>query len=244
MEKIKILIVEDEFIIAESLQMMVESAGYLVAAHYTSGLETIKNFYPGMADIVMMDIHLAGKTNGVDTAIELRKISDAPIIFITNNQDETLRKKAINDTNAVYYLSKPFNKTDVSAAIELAEKSLKNMSQQPGWKEAAYIDDCIFVKNGLAFKKIMIADILFLKADGAYCNLVVKNHRFTYSENLSFFEEKFAFAKQMIRIHRSYIVNINFINKIHENRLWIDEEEIPIGKTYRNVLKEKFRFIS
>src|SRR5580704_9544927 len=110
MQKIKILIVEDELVIAEGLKIMLESLGYEVAAIFTSGTETLKSFKPGMADILFMDIHLADKTSGIDTAMEIRKIHDIPVIYLTKNQDEYLRKKAIHETNAVHYLTKPFSK--------------------------------------------------------------------------------------------------------------------------------------
>lgn len=244
MQKLKILIVEDELIIAESLKIMLEGMDYEVAGVFASGMETLENFKPGFADIIIMDIHLAGNTNGVDTSIEIRKISTAPIIFVTQVRDEHIRKKAINETNAVYYINKPFNKLDISTAIDLALKSIKRDELISKSNENSYLSkDCIFVKNGFGFKKVMIADILFLKAEGSYCDLKFKETTVTFSENLSFLEKKISFAKELVRVHRSYIVNINRIQRIQENRLWIAETEIPIGKNYRNTLHDVFRFI-
>jgi DNA-binding LytR/AlgR family response regulator len=246
MQKIKILVVEDELIIAESLSVLLESLGYEVAAIFNSGTELLKNFKPGLADIMFMDIHLAGNSNGVDTAMELRKISDIPVIYLTQNQDEELRKRAIYKTNAVHYLSKPFYKGDIQTAIDFALKAIKQ-SEFEGVKanEDAYLlRDSIFLKNGVGFKKVMIADIMFLEAEGSYCKFTFNgNKQLIFSENLSFFGEKLAFAKELVRIHRSFIVNINYIERVHENRLWVGGLELPIGRTYRNDLVEKFRFI-
>src|ERR1700743_1079550 len=119
LSKVKILVVEDDFIIAESLRMMLESLGYEVPAIFNSGQETIKNFEPDLADIIIMDIELANNSNGIDTAIELKKISDPPIIFVTNSKDERIRKKAIYETSALHFLTKPFTKLDISIAIDL-----------------------------------------------------------------------------------------------------------------------------
>lgn len=250
MEKVKILVVEDELIIAESLKIMLEGMGYEVPAVFTSGTETLEVFKPGFADIIIMDIQLANNTNGIDTSIEIRKISTAPIIYITDNKDEYLRKKAIYETNTVQYLTKPFSRLDISIAIDLAIKAIKGheMQLQKANKSSYLINECIFVKDGQGFKKIMISDILFLKADGSYCNLIYKNsskadESILFSENLSFLEEKLAFAKELVRIHRSYIININSVKKIQENRLWIEDKEIPIGKTYRNEVRDRFRFV-
>lgn len=254
MEKVKVLIVEDELIIAESLKLMLEDMGYEVPAIFTSGRVTLENFKPGFADIVIMDIQLADGTNGIDTSIELRKISTAPIIYITDNKDEYLRKKAIYETNTVQYLTKPFTRLDISIAIDLAIKALKghDLMLKKANDSSYLINECIFVKDVQGFKKIMICDILLLKADGSYCNLIYKNgskhdhnngENILFSENLSFLEEKLSFAKELVRIHRSYIININSVKKIQENRLWIEDKEIPIGKTYKNEIRDRFRFI-
>ena len=127
MVKLKILIVEDELVIAEGLKITLEGLGYEVPAIFTSGTETLKNYTPGMADIVFMDIHLADKTSGIDTAMELKKISDIPVIYLTNNRDEYLRKKAIYETNAVNYLNKPYSKADICIAIDFALKNFESL---------------------------------------------------------------------------------------------------------------------
>ncbi len=245
LSKIKIVVVEDEILIAESLRMMLENLGYEVPAIFNSGSEAIKNFRPGFADIVIMDIELANNTNGIDTAIELKKICDPPIIFITNNTDERIRKKAIYETSALHYVTKPFTKLDISIAIDLTlklsgdkETTSKNTSEF-----SHMMNDCIFVKDGSSFKKIMISDIRFLKAEGSYCNLYYNDSNILFSENLSFLEGRLSFAKSLLRVHRSYIINVNYIKKIQDNRLWVDDEEIPIGITYKKELGDLIRFI-
>jgi len=245
-QKVKILIVEDELVIAEGLKILFEGLGYEVVAIFTSGAAVLKDFRQGMADILFMDIHLGNSTDGINTAIELRKISEIPIIYLTQNQDEYLRRKAIYETNAVHYLTKPFSKADICTAIDFALKSLKvfEFAASKPADNAYFLKDGIFLKNGLGYKKIMIADIMFLEADGSYCKFTFKDNKTQmFSENLSYFGEKLDFAKELVRIHRSFIANINYIERVHENRVWVAGTELPIGRTYRNELVEKFRFI-
>ncbi|HZY39966.1 MAG TPA: response regulator transcription factor [Mucilaginibacter sp.] len=248
MDTVKVLIVEDELLIAEGLKSLLAGMGYEVAAIFTSGAETMKCFRPGMADMVFMDIHLADKTSGIDVAMELKKISNIPIIYLTSSQDEYLRKKAIQETNAVHYLAKPFNRPGVCTAIDFALKSLRSYDFagiKPN-EEAYLLKDSIFLKNGLGHKKIMIADILFLKASGSYCEFTFREGKEKpqlFSENLSYYGEKLAFVKELVRIHRSYIVNANFIERVHENRLWVNGLELPISKSYRPEFIEKLRFV-
>jgi DNA-binding LytR/AlgR family response regulator len=165
--------------------------------------------------------------------------------------DEYLRKKAIFETNTVQYITKPFTQLDISVAMDLAIKTIKghNLSLQNGDCTSHLNNECIFVKENQGFRKIMIGDILFIKADRAYSELVFRNNSINkketiiFSENLSILEEKLFFAKELIRVNRSYVVNSNFIKKTRENALWIEDVEIPIGKTYRNAIRDRFRFI-
>lgn len=205
MENVRILIVEDELIIAESLKLMLEGMGYEVPAVFRSGKETLENFKPGFADIIIMDIHLAGQLNGIDTSIEIRKISTAPIIYITDNKDEYLRKKAIYETNTVQYITKPFTRLDISVALDLAIKAIKSheLLLMRANNSSYLINESIFVRDVQGFKKIMITDILYLKAEGSYCNLTYKNGNenniasILFSENLSFFRREVVFCKRV-----------------------------------------------
>lgn len=244
MQKVKILIVEDELLIATSLKLMLQDLGYEVPAVFRSGKEFLASFKEDMADMIMMDINLADNTNGIETSKTLSRYSNIPIIYITNNLDEKIRKKAIQETNARYYIHKPFQPNDICSAIELTLKFLKGEHLTVAKSnEASYLhQDSIFIKHGYSFKKIKLSEILFFKADGSYCDLYCKDSHFSFSENLSFFEQKLHFVPELVRVHRSYIVNLNHIDKIHENRLWIRDEEIPVGKTYKSIF-EKFNFI-
>lgn len=250
MDAVKVLIVEDEPLIAEGLKIMLEQMGYLVPAVFASGKDVLDNFTPGFADIVIMDINLKGAMNGIETSACLHAITQAPIIYVTDNMDERLRKQAIFGNNTVQYVTKPFTKTDIAIAIDFALNAIKKselLQQQMG--EPSYLaNDCIFVRDGLQFRKLQVSDIIYLKAEGSYCKLVFRNDKnglreILFSENLSFLEDKLKFVKTLYRVHRSYIVNINYLKKVQENRLWIEEEEIPIGKTYRADIRNKIRFV-
>ncbi len=247
MENLKILIVEDQALIAESLRSVLLGMGYQVPAIFRSGHETLENFYPGFADIVIMDIGLQGKLNGVETSIELRKVSTVPIIYLTDNQDEYLRKKAIYESNTVQYLTKPFTRLDISVAIDLAIKALKRHEVKQNNDVSYILDESIFVKDGAAYKKVRVKDILYLEAARSYCELFfrdgTKTNKVIFSESLSFLEEKLKFARPLVRIHRSFLVNIENVERAHENRLWIANKEISIGKTYRPAVQGMFRFI-
>ncbi|MDI6401415.1 response regulator [Balneolaceae bacterium ANBcel3] len=102
----RIVLVEDDFIIALLLEKQIQRMGYVVADKIDNGeaaIETIKNNQP---DLVLMDIKLVGDMDGIDAMNEIRKFSDIPVIYLTGNADENTKKRALK-TRPEGYLIKP-----------------------------------------------------------------------------------------------------------------------------------------
>jgi PAS domain S-box-containing protein len=113
-----VFIVEDELIEAEDLRQTLEKQGYAVAAIARSGesaLETLRNNHP---DLVLMDIHLAGDMDGVDTADRIRTLYNIPVIFLTAHADENTLERA-KITEPYGYVLKPFDERELHSAIEM-----------------------------------------------------------------------------------------------------------------------------
>jgi signal transduction histidine kinase len=115
----KILIVEDELIVAHSIQMRLELYGYVIAGLAKSGEEAMRMVAENNPDIVLMDIRLSGKLDGIAAAEEIRKSHDVPIIFLTAySDDETLSRAKI--TEPFGYIIKPFETRELVNNIEIA----------------------------------------------------------------------------------------------------------------------------
>ena len=119
MSQASIFIVEDELIEAEDIRQTLETQGYLVAGIGRSGesvLETLQKIHP---DLVLMDIHIAGTMDGIDTAEQIRTLHHIPVIFLTAHADElTLSRAKI--TEPYGYVLKPFDERELHSAIEMA----------------------------------------------------------------------------------------------------------------------------
>jgi PAS domain S-box-containing protein len=114
-----IFIVEDEAIEAEDIRQTLKKLGYSIAGNARSGesvLETLKGIHP---DLVLMDIHLAGAMDGIDTAEQIRNLYNIPIIFLTAHADETSLERA-KVTEPYGYVLKPFDDRELHSAIEMA----------------------------------------------------------------------------------------------------------------------------
>jgi PAS domain S-box-containing protein len=117
MEPTKIFIVEDEAVEALALTAVLEKLGYIVVGEALSGSECIEKVPHLRPDLIIMDIKLQGEMDGIDTAWDLRSISDAPVIFVTAMSDESSLNRA-KITEPYGYIVKPYNERELYTTIE------------------------------------------------------------------------------------------------------------------------------
>jgi DNA-binding response OmpR family regulator len=172
MKPIKVMIVEDDLLIAECMRNTLVNEGYIVFDPVDSryqALEMVKNMKP---DLVLMDIRLEKQEEGIPIAQEIRKTYLLPIIFITQLHDKEVFKQA-KEVFPKSYLTKPYNDSDLIRAVELAilnsEKWLKNRKINA----IEQIKDGIYLtETGSTLKtKLLYEDILYIKAAKAYTEI-------------------------------------------------------------------------
>jgi PAS domain S-box-containing protein len=115
----RIFIVEDEGIVADDLQQTLLGLGYQVAGKAKTGeaaLEKIREHHP---DLVLMDIHLAGRMDGIDAAGKVHREEGIPVIYLTAYADKQLLSRA-KETEPYGYLIKPYDERGLQSAIEMA----------------------------------------------------------------------------------------------------------------------------
>ena len=118
-EKIRILIVEDEAIVAEDLELAVTNIGYEVVGRAVSADAAVDKAVKLNPDLVLMDIVLRGEKNGIDASREIKEKVDIPVIFLTAYSDVGLIDRA-KSTEPYAYLVKPFQERQLLASIETA----------------------------------------------------------------------------------------------------------------------------
>jgi CheY-like chemotaxis protein len=119
MAKARIMIVEDEWTVAEEIKMVLQSFEYTVTSMSSSGEEAIQNAEKDKPDLVLMDIVLEGEMDGIEAANEIRSRFNIPIIYLTAYADEKILERA-KITKPFGYIVKPFINEDLKIAIELA----------------------------------------------------------------------------------------------------------------------------
>ncbi len=119
MSKGRILVVEDEIIIAMEIADRLKSMGYEVLRIVSNGKNAIEAARRDKPDLMLMDIMIQGNIDGIETATQIRSISDIPVIYLTANADEsTLERAKVSD--AFGYLIKPFEEKELNTTIEMA----------------------------------------------------------------------------------------------------------------------------
>lgn len=119
MAKIRIMIVEDEWTVAEEIRMVLESMEYEVTSLSAAGEEAIQNAEKDKPDLVLMDIVLEGEMDGIAAANEIRSRFNIPIIFLTAYTDDKILERA-SITGPYGYIVKPFVNEDLKISIEIA----------------------------------------------------------------------------------------------------------------------------
>jgi chemotaxis response regulator CheB len=130
----KVLIVEDEGVVAKNLELRLQQLGYEVVASVNSGEVAITAAAEKGPDVILMDIYLAGRLTGIEAARQITEKLQIPIVYMTAFADlETLNE--VKTTEAYGYVMKPFQTDAIHAAIQLAlnrrERELRHDTEQP-----------------------------------------------------------------------------------------------------------------
>ncbi|NNL09765.1 MAG: response regulator [Croceitalea sp.] len=241
---IKILIVEDNVIIADDMQSMLEEIGYEVVDNvivYEQAVEVLRNTH---VDLVLIDIILASDKTGIDLGKHIRNVYNIPFIFVTSNSDKATVENA-KTVKPDGYLVKPFEQQDLYTSIEIAlsnfNYSRKAESKEIGGDDGdsfmsdSVLKDSIFVKKQHLYYRIQFGDIQFIKADNVYLEVNTVDKKFLVRSPLKDYLEKLPKHK-FYRAHKSYIVNVDHIDAINSKDIMINNTLIPISKDFKEFI--------
>ncbi|GAA5037793.1 hypothetical protein GCM10011506_36060 [Marivirga lumbricoides] len=227
MEKIKVLIVEDQLLIAADLKAKLEDQNFEVIDIVSSGEQAIE-VVSGAIDLILMDIQLEGELDGIATAEKIIERYNIPIIYLSDHVDEETVKRA-KKTYPANYLSKPFKISDLLRALELA---FHNASQKKPLQKTKLADRIFIRTNNQTSIMVPYDDILYLEAERAYSNVVTRNTKHVLSTNMKKIYDQFE-SQDFIRISRSHIVNINHILGVEGNLILVGTEKLQMSSSYK-----------
>lgn len=254
MKKVKILIVEDESIVAMDIKQSLEKMGHEVLGIASTGVKALeflsKNVKP---DLILMDIMIKGDMTGIDIADHVNKHHKIPVIFLTAYADEKTLEKA-KLTEPYGYILKPFKEVDLRTNVELALHKHKINSQLQKELEAYSTivsntennKSYIFIKNKSRFIKTNVEDLYYVEALKDYVIFYTADDKFTLHCTMKDIESKLP-KNVFARVHRSFIVNVDKIHIIEYVTSMIKLEkttkQIPLGASYKQALFKKFNLL-
>lgn len=121
----RILIVEDEYIVAIGIKRMLKDLGYTVTGIASSGEDAIAKAESTFPDVVLMDIMLKGDIDGLEAAKEIKEKYDIPVVYLTAYSDDKILER-VKPTEPLGYIVKPFDEKDLYSNIEVALHKYKN----------------------------------------------------------------------------------------------------------------------
>ena len=241
--KITVFIVEDEIVIAEDIRQALLHVGYEVlgvARDYEGALKVLDMEVP---DLLLLDITLKGEKTGIDIAQYVADHFEIPFIYITSYANKETLAKALK-TEPYGYLVKPFNQDDLYTSIELALHKFNTAKQQVEQLNQAVkrpFADSMFVKTGGMFTRIRYDEITHLEAEGVYTNVyTLGEHKYVERQILLEFEKQLNPSKFM-RVHRSYIVNLDHLKGVRQDEVLVNNHSIPLGRTHKEKLLKSMR---
>lgn len=234
MSKVKVLIVEDEAIIADNIFDTLEDLGYEVMPPANTFSEAIEKIEQEKPDIAILDIQLSGGKSGIDLASRINDIYNFPFIFLTSNTDKITLEEA-KSVEPLAYLVKPFGKEELYTSIEVALFNYAKRIQKSVDESSLIIQDTLFIKVNKVFVRLNFEEIVYLKSDHVYVVISMKDGTdYTVRGSLNDYMGKL--SQDFYRAHRSYIFNLKHLAQLNLNSVSVGDIEIPIGKNQREEL--------
>lgn len=247
---INILVTEDESIVRKDIERCLVNLGYNVIASADNGEDAIELALKHKPDLALMDIMIKGDMNGIAAAEEIKRNLDIPVVFLTAYADEnTLNEAKLAEPHG--YILKPFKDVDIQTAIEMAlhkhgkEQELKLESDfLRSLAEHKQDADVIFVKNRSRLIRVKHEDLLFVEALKDYVVVHTRMESYTIHSTMKEVERKLD-ERLFVRVHRSYIVNLQAIDSIKYAMITMEgmDKEIPVGGSYKDLLASRINLL-
>lgn len=246
MSKKKILVVEDQAIVAKDISVCLKKIGYDVLGTLSKGEKVVSKIEEERPDLVLMDIMLAGNMTGIEVSKKIKEQFDIPVVFLTAYADEKTISKA-KVTEPYGYVIKPFKEIDLRTSIEMAlykykkeKEKLAGIAESKMSQTSPLSKEFIYVKSNSRLVKVENNKILFVEALKDYVIIHTANDKFTIHSTMKDIEKKLP-EESFMRVHRSYILNLKRIKSIEGAIVMIEnsDKRIPIGGSYKDELYQK-----
>jgi DNA-binding LytR/AlgR family response regulator len=229
---LKIGIVEDDLLIAESIFVALQQIGYTPIRPCRTYDDAIKMLQSELPDLVLIDIRIDGNRDGIDLANTINQEFSIPFIFLTANSDVNTISRA-KTVKPGAYLLKPFSQNDLFTAIEIAFSNFNDEKNEQS--PVKKFTDFIFIKEGDIFYKINLKDILYVGSENVYLNIHTSSKTYVVRNKLESFINAYA-HHNFVRVHRSYAINVIHLESVSHVSVKVGGKEVPLNHNYKQDL--------
>lgn len=222
LKALNIYIVEDEPLIAATIEAALKKQGLRVIGDSDEYQEALVDIDRLLPDLVLLDIQLEGVKDGIDLAQQLddRKI---PYLYLTSQTDPKTIKR-VKETHPLGYIVKPFTEAGLQSNIELA------------WHNFSLTDeDFVLLKTEGRTHKVNQSSIQYLKAFDNYCYVVTTSRQYLVPHTLKHTSERLN-LDYFVKSHRSYWINLKRVSSIEKNKIYVDGYSIPLSNSQKETV--------
>jgi two-component system, LytTR family, response regulator LytT len=236
---IKILIVEDEAIIAERLFADLQDYGYEVLEPCLTVEEALQTLATEKPDLALLDINLKSTTTGIHLGGIIHEQYKFPFIFLTANTDDATINQAAS-VKPQAFLSKPVQLKTLIGTIQVAIFNHQSNKLQTVIDATASFH---FIKSGNTYVKVDWANVTHIESDKKYAQVYVKDNKAPYVLRISLdllVQQLSVF--QFIRIYKSYLINLSFVTAFSYQDVTLNGHIVlPVGESYRAAFMQRLK---
>ncbi len=228
---IRCIAIDDEPLSLAQISNYISKIPYLeLVGKCRDALEAMKIISETQVDLMFVDINMPD-LNGLDF---VRSLNQKPkVIFTTAYSEYAIEGYKVE---AVDYLLKPFSFQDLLGAADRARRLIED---KPTTEELKVQDNSIFVKSEYRITRIDVSDIKYVESMGEYLRIFLEGQPKPLMPLMSMKRmEEILPAKNFMRVHRSFIVNLDKIQEISRMRIIFDDVYIPVGDNYKQKFME------
>lgn len=237
MNTLRLLLLEDLDKEANELISFLETNNYEVI-RVTNALEAEKEIKNRFFDVIILDIMIDGKPEGIELAQRMnRQGVNIPFLFLTSMQSKAVFDEA-KLTNPMVYLLKPYNELELLYSLELAIESCYQQSNSISFNDRSGVlsPSYLFIKKKRSVVKVDVEAVNFIEVKEKYCSIACNDGQYLIKLSLTKLKEMLC-NPDFKQVHRNYLVNVKKIKEIYfEDNLIIlaDDSQIPFSERYKN----------
>ncbi|MCC9071631.1 response regulator transcription factor [Flavobacterium sp. F-65] len=238
MDNINVLIIEDTPTESDALSKVLIANNYNIVGVARTYAEALNLFYKNTIDVVIIDVFLDGKPEGVAFAETMTIAPNGikPFVFLTSSKDRQIFERA-KLTRPFSFLLKPFNELEILYALEMAVEKFYGQTNVflNEDQNTVISEDYLFIKKNKALKKVRIEDIVYIEVEDRYCNIITDIEKFVVLMSLTKISQ-FLDPNKFSQTHRNYIVNSSKIEEII-----VSDNLVVLKGNYRVTLSDKYK---